>query len=136
MKKFYKIYRVDWKKNKKYLYIIYMVRDLRDLRDFPRCGDVKSWQNIIIQICQDPGCKILNHINFHQKTVFFDQRISEKYHFYPYFCIFFILKWRKCHNVTHIFTREEIFIKNLKSRMEKQKKYLYMIYMGVTLWHL
>ena len=85
-----------------------MVRDLRDLRDFPRCGDVKSWQYIIIQIYQDPGCKILNHINLYQKTVFFDQRISEKYHFYPYFCTKNILKRRKCHNVTLILIREEI----------------------------
>ena len=36
------------------------------------------------------------HINLYQKTVFFDQRISEKYHFYPYFCIFFVLKCRFC----------------------------------------
>ena len=39
----------------------------------------------------------------------------------------------QCH--TYIYTWKN-FIKNLKSRMEKQKKYLYMIYMGVTLWHL
>ena len=42
-------------KQKKYLYMIYMVRHLRHLRHFPRCGDVKSWQYIIIQIYQDPG---------------------------------------------------------------------------------
>ena len=107
-KKFYKKSKEQNGKTKKYLYMIYMVRYLRDLRDFPRCGDVKSWQNIIIQICHDPGCKILNHINFHQKTAFFDQRISEKYHFYPYFCIFFVLKWRIYPiNHTYIYTGEK-----------------------------
>jgi len=85
--------------------MIYMVRDLRDLRDFPRYGDVKSWQYIIIQICQDPGCKILNHINLYQKTAFFDHRILKKYHFYPYFCIFFVLFQRIYPiNHTHIYT--------------------------------
>ena len=107
-KNFIKNLKSRMEKQKKYLYMIYMVRRLRHLRHFPRCGDVKSWQNIIIQICQDPGCKILNHINFNQKTAFFDQRISEKYHFYPHFCTKNILKRRKCHNVTLIFTREEI----------------------------
>ena len=35
------------------------------------------------------------YLNLYQKTVFFDHRILKKYHFYPYFCIFFVLKWRK-----------------------------------------
>ena len=37
-------------------------------------------------------------------------------------CIFFILKWHKWHNVTHIFTREKIFIKNME---QKTKKFIY-----------
>ena len=56
--------------------------------------------------------------------------------FLPLFLYIFCTKMTQmtqCH--TYINTWRN-FIKNLKSRMEKQKKYLYMIYMGVTLWHL
>ena len=103
--------------------MIYMVRDLRDLRDFPRCGDVKSWQYIIIQIYHDPGCKILNHINFHQKTAFFDHRISEKYHFQPYFVYFLYYFNAFIPLITHIYIRDKNKIE--KTETEKKKKNLY-----------
>ena len=106
------------------------------LWQFPRCGDVKSWQYIIIQIYHDPGCKILNHINFHQKTAFFDQRILKKYHFYPYFCIFFVLNWRKWRKWRIYFCMWKKFYKKSKEQNGKTKKYLYMIYMVCLLRHL
>ena len=113
-----------------------MVRHLRHLRHFPRCGDVKSWQYIIIQIYHEPGCKILNHINLYQKTVFFDHRILKKYHFYPYFCIKNILnrrKWRKWRIYICMWKK---FYKKSKEQNGKTKKYLYMIYMVRRLRHL
>ena len=126
-KKFYKKSKEQNGKTKKYLYMIYMVRHLRHLRHlrhFPRCGDVKSWQNIIIQMCHVPGCKILNHINLYQKTVFFDHRILKKYHFYPYFCIFFVLKWRKWRKWRIYYCMWKKFIKIYRVEW-KNKKNIY-----------
>ena len=56
-----------------------------------------------------------------EKTVFFDQRISEKYHFYPYFCIFFVLFWR-IYPINHIYIYTGEKNKKIKQKKQKNRK--------------